>query len=159
MEIQVSTSFLGHFTQNKFFVRLIDDRETREYKGKHEAGKWEFELFDEEKLILESREVKLSGKKIFLGHQKYEVFFEGKELAVLNKSYLKKEIIFRDKSYPFPKLLKPSIPELKLEFPLKTWVSRGTVKSNCRAEDAQEIMLAVTITIFIWFTWNALPAD
>jgi len=159
MEIQVTTTFLGPLTQNKFFVRLIDDRETREYKGKYEAGKWEFELFYEEKLILESREVKLPGKETFLGHQKYEVFFEGEELAVLNKSYLEKEIIFRDKSYSFPKLMKPSIPDLKLKFPLRTWVSRGTVKSNCRATRAHEIMLAIAITIFIWFTWNAIPAD
>ena len=159
MEIQVSTSFFGPLTQNKFFVRLVDDRETREFKGKYDAGEWKFELFDEKKLILESRKVKLSKKETFLGHQKYEVFFEGKELAVLNKSYLKKEIIFRRKSYSFPKIFRPSIEELKLKFPLRTWISRSTVKSSTWASDIQEIMLAIAITIFIWFTWNAVPAD
>ncbi len=48
---------------------------------------------------------------------------------------------------------------LGLEFPLRSLLYRRTVRSRCSSEVPVERMLAVAITIFVWFTWNALPAD
>lgn len=159
MEINVSTPFLGPLTQEKFSVKVIDRRDIKEYHGTYDAGEWAFKLFENEKLVLESQRVKLSGKETFFGHQRYKIIWEGIEIAFLNKSYLKKEIIFDEKHYSFPKLFKPSIYDLKLEFPLRTWIWRRKVKSYCTTTEPHKIMLAIAITILVWFTWNALPAD
>ncbi len=159
MEIQVSTTFWGPLTQNKFFVRTIDEKGTKEYECSYEAGEWNFQMYAEGKLVLESQQLKLSGKKTFFGHQSYKILWEGREIGTLNKSYFKKEITFDGKSYPFPKLLKPSIDELNLKFPLRSLIYRRKVKSNCTSTEPTKIMLAIAITIFVWFTWNALPMD
>ena len=159
MEIIVFTSFLGKLTQEKFTVKVIDDPNIREFQGTYNAGEWAFKLFKNETLILESQRVKLPGKETFLGHQRYRIIWEGKEIAFLNKSYLKREVVFDEKNCPFPRLFKPSIDDLKLEFPLRTWIWRKTVKSYCTTTEQDKMMLAIAITIFMWFTWNALPAD
>jgi len=159
MEIFVSTTFLGQLTQNKFFVRTIDEKGTKEYKCSYEAGEWNFQMYRDDKLILESQRIKLSGKKTFLGHQSYTIRWEGNEIGILNRSYFKKKLIFDGKSHPFPKLFKPSIDDLNLKFPLSIWIYRRNVKSNCTAAEPPKIMLAIATTVFVWFTWNALPAD
>jgi hypothetical protein len=159
MEIHVSTTFLGTLTQNKFFVRTIDEKGTNEYECSYEAGEWNFQMSMDGKLILESQRIKLSGKKTFLGHQSYKLLWEGNEIGMFNRSYLKKEITFDGRSYSFPKLFKLSIADLGLKFPLRTWIYRRNVKSNCTSTEPTKIMLAIAMTIFVWFTWNALPAD
>ena len=115
MEINVSTSFLGPLTQEKFSVKIIDGGNMKEYQGTYDAGEWAFKLFENERLFLESQRVKLSGKETFLGHQRYRIIWEGMEIAFLNKSYRKRKITFNERHYSFPKLFKPSIYDLKLE--------------------------------------------
>jgi len=159
MEINVSTSFPGPLTQERFSVKIIDGRDVKKYKGTYDAGESAFKLFENEKIVLENQRVKLSGKKTFLGHQRYKISWEGKEIAFPNKSYLNRKIIFNEKHYSFPRLFKPSIYDLKLEFPLRTRIWRRKVKSFCTTTEPHKIMLAIAITIFVWFTWNALPAD
>lgn len=159
MEIHISTSFLGSFTQNKFVVKVTDHQNTKEYKGTYSAGEWAFKLYDDEKLIIESQREKLSGKHTFLGRQRYRIFWEGDEIGVLNKSYLGKTIIADDEQYSLPRLFRPYISALKLKFPLSVWIGRRKVKSYCDATESGKIMLAIAITIFVWFTWNAIPAD
>ena len=105
MEIYISTSFLGPLTQSKFSVKVIDRQNTKEYEGTYNAGEWVLKLFEKEKLVLESQSVKLPGKETFLGHQRYEILWEGEQIAVLNKSYFKNRIVFNEKQYDFPKLL------------------------------------------------------
>jgi len=159
MEIHVYQTFLGPLTQNKFFVRTVAEKRTKEYKCSYRAGEWNFQMYSKDKLILESQQIKLSGKKTFMGHQSYRILWERKEIGILNKSYFKKELIFDGKSHPFPKLFKPSIDDLNLKFPLSTWIYRRKVKSNCTSTEPRKIMQAIAITVFVWFTWNALPAD
>ena len=159
MEIIVFTSFLGPLKQEKFTVKVIDGLNINEHHGIYNAGEWAFKLFKNETLVLESQRVKLPGKETFLGHQRYRIIWERTEIAFLNKSYLKREIIFDENNYSFPRLFKPSIDDLKLEFPLRTWIWRRTVKSYCTTTEQDKMMLAIAITIFVWFTWNALPAD
>lgn len=159
MEIHVTTTFWGPLTQDKFLVRTIGEKGTKEYKCFYKAGEWGFQMFDEHKLILESRRVKLSRKKTFLGYQRYKILWQGNEIAILNKSYFKKELSFDGKSYPFPTLFKPYIDVLNLKFPLKVWIYRRNVKSICTSTEPLKIMLAIATTIFVWFTWNAVPAD
>lgn len=159
MEIHVSTTFLGPLTQNKFFVRTIDENGTKEYECSYESGEWKFQMYEEDKLILESQRIKLSAKKTFLGRQNYKILWERNEIGIVKRSYFKKEITFDGKNYLFPRLLKPSMDELNLKFPLRTWIYRRNVKSNCTSTETTKIMLAIAMTIFIWLTWNALPAD
>ena len=159
MKIHISTSFWGPLKEENFFVKVIDQQQTVEYQGTYNAGEWAFKVFEKEKLFLESQRVKLSGKETFLGHQRYKILWDGNEIGICNKSYRKKEIVFDGKSHSFPKLFKPSIEELNLKFPLATWIYRRNVKSYCMAVETRKIMLAITITIFMWFTWNAVPAD
>jgi hypothetical protein len=159
MEIHISTSFWDPLKQGNFSVKVIDQLKTVEYQGTYNEGEWAFKMFGKEKLFLESQRIKLSGKETFLGHQRYKILWEGNEIGILNKSYRKKEIIFDGKSHSFPKLFKPSINDLNLKFPLSTWIYRRNVKSYCTAVETRKIMLAIAMTIFIWFTWNALPAD
>lgn len=159
MEIQVSTSFLGSITQDKFSVKTIDHQNTKEYEGTYNAGEWAFKLFEEERIVLESQRVKLPGKETFLGHEQYNIFYNGEQIAVLKKSYLKRHVIFNEKQYDLPKLFKPSISELRLTFPTSTWIGRRKVKSYCTAVESDKIMLGIAITIFMWLTRNAISAD
>jgi len=159
MEIHISTSFTGPLFQNKFFVGIIDEKGPKEYKGSYEAGEWCFKLYEEDKLILESQRIKLSGKEIFLGRQEYRIIWEGKEIGILKKKYIKKEIIAGTKCYPFPSLFRPKISLLNLAFPFRTWIWRRKVQSYCLATKPNLIMLSIAMTIYVWFTWNALPAD
>lgn len=159
MKIHVSTTFLGPLTQNTFFVKTTDEQETKEYRGVYEAGEWEFQLYAEDKLILESRRIKLSGGKTFLGHRRYKILWEGREIGVVNRSYFRKELIFDGESHPFPRLFNCSVEGLDLKFPLSAWVYRRKVTSECTSAEETRGMLAIATTIFVWFTWNALPAD
>lgn len=159
MEIHVSTTFWEPLAQDNFSVRTIDGNETNEYKCSYVAGEWQFQMYAGDKLILESKRIRLSGKKTFLGHQSYKILWDGNEIGILNRSYFKKELIFDGKRHPFPKLFKPSIDDLNLKFPLRTWISRRNVKSKCTSAEPRKIMLAIAVTIFVWLTWNALPAD
>lgn len=159
MQIIVSTHFWSPLTQNTFCVKIIDGNTKQEYRGFYEAGEWNFRIFKDDELILESRRLPLSGRKIFSGHKNYEILWEAKKLGILKKSYMRKEIIYGEYRLVIPGLFTPEIPELKLRFPLKSLIYRRTVRSICFASNRSEIMLAVAITIFVWFTWNALPAD
>ncbi len=159
MEIYVTTTFWGPLTQDKFNVRTVDEKKTTEYKGFYEAGEWKFQMYEGNRLVLESRRVKLSGKRTFWGHQRYKILWEGKEIGILKRSFFRKELVFEGKNYPFPTLFRRSIDDLKLTFPLKSLIYRRNVKSICTATEPVKIMMAIAMTIFVWFTWNALPVD
>lgn len=159
MEIHVSTTFLGPLSQDEFFVRTIDGKDLKEYKGTFEAGEWNFKLYVEDKLILESQRIKLTGKETFLEREEYRIIWQGKEIGLLKKSYMKKDIIAGNKCYPFPILFRPKISSLNLTFPFSTWIWRRKIRSYCLATEPKLIMLSIAVTIYVWFTWNALPAD
>ncbi len=159
MEIIVFQSFWGPLTQNKFFVKIIDERNTEEYKGSYDAGEWDFQLYKGDRLILESKKTKLLRKKLFLRYREYKIVWEGKEIGILKRSLGKKEIVTKNERYPFPGIFRRNIPQLRLTFPLSSLIYRRNVRAYCFATEPNKIMLAIAMTIYFWFTWNALPAD
>lgn len=160
MKIIVSTSFLGIITQNKLSVKTVDEFRSIEYSGTYHAGEWEFKLFNNEnKIVLESKREKLPKKQTFLGRQQYTLLWEGREMASVKKSYFKREVVHNEKHLPFPGLFKRSIPEIGLKFPISALLYRRKVKSYCSSKEIEDIMLSIAMTIFTWFTWNAIPAD
>jgi hypothetical protein len=159
VEIHVSTTFWEPLTQNKFIVRTIDEKGTKEYKCSYEAGEWNFKMYGEDKLILESQRIKLSGKETFLGRQEYRIIWEGKQIGILKKSFMNKQIIAGNECYPFPRLFRPNISALNLTFPFSALIWRRKVRSYCLETEPSTIMLSIAITIYVWFTWNAIPAD
>lgn len=94
-----------------------------------------------------------------MGHKKYRIFSGEEELCCVNKSLFKKEISVDEQGYSFPGVLRRSISELELSFPLWSLLWRRRVKSYCVSNNQRKLMLAVAITILVWLTWNALPAD
>ncbi|WP_457571419.1 hypothetical protein [Desulfovulcanus sp.] len=158
MEIQVHTNFLGPLTQ-KFFVKAIDDKKSKEYKCAKETDDWDFKMYEENKVILESKRIKLSKKETFWGHQEYEIIYKEKAIGIFKKKYFYKEIVVGEKRFPFPTLLRRNISGLNLQFPFTIWIWRRKVKSYCQTSEENILMLSVAMTIYIWFTWNRIGAD
>lgn len=159
MDIHVFTTFLGPLTQDTFSVRTIDEHGTMEYTCSYEAGEWDFKMYGKDKLILESQRINLPGKDTFLGRREYRIIWEEKEIGVFKKSYMKKVIVAANTCYPFPGIFRPNIPELNLTFPFSALIWRRKVRSHCLAKESEKAMLSIALTIYVWFTWNALPAD
>ena len=159
MEIQVLATFWAPITQERFLVRLHERGVVEEYEGTYEPGRWDFKLHKNDAIVLESQRVKLSSRDTFFGRQQYKICFEGREIGVLKRSYFRKEVMCGERYYPFPTLFRRNIPGLQLKFPLGTWLWRRKVKSYCMADGTEKMMLSIAITIYIWFTWNAIPAD
>lgn len=159
MKICVFSTFWNPLKQDTFTAQIKHEQQVIEYRGEYEAGSWSFKLFDESGLILESRQKTLPKRETFLGHQDYQILLKGSELADLNRRYTGKRIIFMEREYPFPKFFERTIPDLNLTFPMTAWVHRRKVRSTCTSPDETKQFLSIAMTIFIWFTWNAIPAD
>lgn len=159
MDIKVSTTFWGPLYQNRFSLITRDEKSETTYTGFFEAGDWNFELVAEDEVFLESRRKDLPGRQAFLGRREYEIFRQGRKIGELKRSYLKKELWSDGFRCSFPGIFNPRLSHLGLNFPFRTWVSRREVQSRCQAEEPKLVMLSIAMTIYVWFTWNALPAD
>ena len=159
MEIIVFQTFWGPLTQDKFFVKTIDSKDSREYKGFYQAGEWNFQIYDGENLILESRIQKTLRQNYLFRYREYKIIWEGTEIGILKRSFRKKEIVTESESYPFPGLFRRKISHLNLIFPFSSWIYRRKVRAYCLATERNKVMLSIAMTVYFWFTWNALPAD
>lgn len=157
MRIRITTTFWFPLVQDTFFVAL--DERKKAYTGHYTSGEWSFELYENGILVLASRRIKLSRKETLLGHQRYRIIWQDQEIALLHKSWFRKELIVGQRRYLLPGLLHRDVPGLALTFPLKSLLWRWSVTSYCQATEPETLMLAIAATIFVWFTWGAVPAD
>ena len=158
MEIRVYTSFFGPITR-RFFVKLSAPAGKRVFDCSKETDGWDFMMLDGSDVVLESRRKKLTMKETFLGHEEYDIIYRGSIIGVFKKSLFHKEIVSGENRFMFPRLFNRAVPGLKLEFPLSVWLWRRTVAGYCRAVEEKTVMLAIAMTIYIWFTWNRVGAD
>lgn len=157
MRIRISTTFWFPLVQDTFFVAL--DERKKAYIGRFRSGEWSFELYEGKTLVLASRRIKLPRKETFLGHQRYSIVWQDQEIARLHKSWFRKELFVGQACYRLPGLFHRDLPALCLTFPWWSLLWRRTVTSYCTASEPVTQMLAIAVTIFVWFTWNAVPAD
>jgi hypothetical protein len=160
MKIVVTSTLRGHITQDRFSVRLFRNANAeREYRGEFEAGSWEFKLYHGDNIILQCQRISLPTKESFLGLKTYSILYESEELCKVKKVLFKKTVIWNGHEYAFPTLLRPRIPDMNLRFPRTSLLWRFAVRSYSDTTDPEKIMLAIVLTILVWLTWNALPAD
>jgi len=157
MEIHVSKTFWGR-SDKRFSVRTIDKDGIVEYEGAHTMCDWTFELHAENKLILESQQIRLSFKEsFFYGREEYRIIWERKEIGILKKSLRNKEIFAGDERYPIPGFFLPDIPGLDLLLPFSAFLRRRKTRSCCLETEPNKIMLSLAITIYFWLSWNSDP--
>lgn len=132
MEINVWTTFRGHLAQNRFSVSCSHGEDRRTYPCTYEAGQWSFSMYDQDRLVLESRP-KPFVKKGFWNHQEYDLLWEGQAIGLMKKSFCGKVLVADRKALSFPGLFRPEVPELGLRFPLRSLLWRVRVRSFCQA--------------------------